>query len=306
MRPMYGGRRARNREELKGASIDRASIRRAWRFVRPYRGLLALYLGAILLSSVIGVVPPILFKRLIDTAIPRRDLGMLNVLAGAMVGLAVVSGAISLLNRWLGSRIGEGLIYDLRTALYDHVQRMPIAFFTRTQTGSLMSRLGSDVLDAQRAVGTLASVTSDVLVLVTTLGVMLRLDWQVTLLALMILPSFVVLDRVMSPRFARLARRRMVLNAEMSTTMTERFNVAGAILVKLFGRVDDESREFADRAAKVRDTGITQAVAVTILGTSLTLVGAVGTAAVYWLGARQVIRGSLSIGTVVALAAYIT
>jgi ATP-binding cassette, subfamily B, bacterial len=302
---MYGNRRVR-REELKGASIDRASIRRAWRFVRHYRGLLALYLGAILLSSVIGVVPPILFKRLIDTAIPHRDLGMVNVLAGAMVGLAVVSGAISLLNRWLASRIGEGLIYDLRTALYDHVQRMPIAFFTRTQTGSLMSRLGSDVLDAQRAVGTLASVTSDVLVLITTLGVMLRLDWQVTLLALLILPSFVVLDRVMSPRFARLARKRMVLNAEMSTTMTERFNVAGAILVKLFGRVDDESREFADRAAKVRDTGITQAVAVTILGTSLTLVGAVGTAAVYWLGARQVIRGSLSIGTVVALAAYIT
>jgi ATP-binding cassette, subfamily B, bacterial len=302
---MYGNRRVR-REELKGASIDRASIGRAWRFVRHYRGLLALYLGAILLSSVIGVVPPILFKRLIDTAIPHRDLGMVNVLAGAMVGLAVVSGAISLLNRWLASRIGEGLIYDLRTALYDHVQRMPIAFFTRTQTGSLMSRLGSDVLDAQRAVGTLASVTSDILVLITTLGVMLRLDWQVTLLALLILPSFVVLDRVMSPRFARLARKRMVLNAEMSTTMTERFNVAGAILVKLFGRVDDESREFADRAAKVRDTGITQAVAVTILGTSLTLVGAVGTAAVYWLGARQVIRGSLSIGTVVALAAYIT
>src|SRR5947209_3254820 len=160
---MYGRMARHARDDVKNQSIDRASLRRAWQFVGAYRWLLALYLSAILLSSLIGVVPPILFKRLLDTAIPHHDLGLVNRLAAALVGLAVVSGSISLLNRWLGSRIGEGLIYDLRTALYDHVQRMPIAFFTRTQTGALMSRLGSDVLDAQRAVGTLASVTSDVL-----------------------------------------------------------------------------------------------------------------------------------------------
>jgi ATP-binding cassette, subfamily B, bacterial len=293
-------------DELRQAKLNRASLRRIWTFVRPYRVMLGLYLLAIVASAVIGTLPPLLVKQLIDTAIPGRNLQRVDILAAEMVGLALTTTGISLVNRWLGSRIGEGLIYDLRTALYDHVQRMPIAFFTRTQTGSLMSRLTSDVLDAQNAVGTAASVLSDVMVLAATLFAMWSLSWQITLLALLVLPPFVVLDRLLSHRITRLSRRRMNLNASMSTTMNERFNVSGALLVKLFGRPAVEHREFSKRAAAVRDTGVQQALLGRILFAALSLVGAVGTAAVYWLGGRAAVTGSLKIGAVVALAAYVT
>jgi ATP-binding cassette subfamily B protein len=293
-------------DELRKAQVSRASLRRIARFVAPYRMLLAVYLLAIVAAAVIGIVPPLLVKRLIDHAIPRHDLGSVNMLAAGMVGLALATTGISLINRWLGSKIGEGLIYDLRTALYDHVQRMPIAFFTRTQTGSLMSRLTSDVLDAQNAVGTVASVLSDLMTLVVTLVAMWYLSWQITLLALIVLPPFVILDRLLAHRITRLSRRRMNLNASMSTTMNERFNVSGALLVKLFGRPDDEQQEFSRRAAAVRDTGVQQALLGRILFAALSLVGAVGTAAVYWLGGRSVVTGSLKVGSVVALAAYVT
>jgi ATP-binding cassette subfamily B protein len=291
--------------DLENAKLDRAVARRAWTFVRPYRTMLLLYLVAIVVSSVMGVLPPLIFKRLIDDAIPSGDLGMVNVLAVAAVGVAVVTTGLSLLNRWFGARIGEGLIYDLRVALYRHVQAMPVAFFTRTQTGALLSRLSTDVIGSQQTVGTVATVTSNVLQLVTTLAAMVVLSWQITGLALMVLPVFIVLDRRLGTRLKELARQRMHLNAGMSTTMTERFNVSGALLVKLFGRPKQESEEFAARAADVRDTGVTQAFTGRILFAALGLVGAVGTAGVYWLGARQVIRGSLELGTVVALAAYV-
>jgi ATP-binding cassette, subfamily B, bacterial len=293
-------------EELKKASLDRVSLRRAWKFIAPYRGILSLYLAAIVAAAVIGVFPPLLFRQMIDHSIPDKNIGAIDRLAAALVALAVLSGALSLLNRWLGARIGEGIIYDLRTALYDHVQRMPIAFFTRTQTGSLMSRLTNDVLDAQQSVGTVASVVSDAMILGSTLVAMLILSWPITLLALAVLPFFIVLDRKMAGFITRLSRQRMELNASMSTTMTERFNVSGALLVKLFGRPAEEHREFSRRAARVRDTGVTQALVGRVLFAALALVGAVGTAAVYWLGARAVIRGSLTIGEVVALAAYVT
>ena len=293
-------------EELKKASLDRVSLKRAWQFIAPYKGILSLYLAAIVAAAVIGVVPPLLFRQMLDHAIPRHDIGSVDRLAAVLVAIAVLSGALSLLNRWFGARIGEGIIYDLRTALYDHVQRMPIAFFTRTQTGSLMSRLTNDVLDAQQSVGTVASVVSDAMILGSTLVAMLILSWPITLLALAVLPFFIVLDRKMAGFITRLSRQRMELNASMSTTMTERFNVSGALLVKLFGRPAEEHREFSRRAARVRDTGVTQALVGRVLFAALALVGAVGTAAVYWLGARAVIRGSLTIGEVVALAAYVT
>ncbi|HEY2303964.1 MAG TPA: ABC transporter ATP-binding protein [Acidimicrobiales bacterium] len=293
-------------DELRQAKIDRASLRRIWTFVRPYRVMLGIYLLAIVASAIIGTLPPLLVKQLIDTAIPSHNVHQVDVLAAEMVALALTVTGISLVNRWLGSRIGEGLIYDLRTALYDHVQRMPIAFFTRTQTGSLMSRLTSDVLDAQNAVSTAASVLSDVMVLAATLFAMWALSWQITLLALLVLPPFVVLDRVLSHRITRLSRRRMNLNASMSTTMNERFNVSGALLVKLFGRPGVEHREFSRRAAAVRDTGVQQALLGRILFAALSLVGAVGTAAVYWLGGRAAVNGTLQVGAVVALAAYVT
>jgi ATP-binding cassette subfamily B protein len=291
--------------DTDNARIDPAVARRAWAFVRPYRTLLLLYLASIVVTAVLGVVPPLIFKQLIDRAIPERDLGAVNLLAAAAVGIALLVTGLSLLNRWFGARIGEGLIYDLRVALYRHVQAMPVAFFTRTQTGALLSRLSTDVVGAQQTVGTSATVVSDTLQLATTLVAMVVLSWQVTGLALMVLPAFIVLDRRLGRRLKELARTRMRLNASMSSTMTERFNVAGALLVKLFGRPEEESTRFAAHAADVRDTGVVQAFTSRILFAALALVGAVGTAGVYWLGARGVIRGSLELGTVVALAVYV-
>ena len=233
-------------------------------------------------------------------------MGQVDLLAAAMVGVALATTALSLVNRWFGSVIGEGIIYDLRVKLYTHVQQMPVAFFTRTQTGSLMSRLTSDVLDAQNAVGTAASVVSDIFALVATLIPMFVLSPEITSLALLVLPPFILLDRVMARRISRLSRHQMQLNADMSANMTERFNVSGALLVKLFGRPDAESKEFARRAGAVRDSGIRLALLGRYLYASLSLVGAVGTAAVYWLGGRQAVEGTLGVGTVVALAAYVT
>jgi ATP-binding cassette subfamily B protein len=279
---------------------------RIWLFLKPYRGRLALYLLAIVAAAVVGSIPPLLVKALIDQGVYHHNLALVDALAAGMVGLALATTALSLVNRWFGSVIGEGIIYDLRVQLYDHVQRMPVAFFTRTQTGSLMSRLTNDVLDAQNAVSTAASVLSDVLTLFATLIPMFILSPAITGLALLVLPPFILLDRVMAGRISRLSRRQMMLNADMSTTMTEKFNVSGALLVKLFGRPDRESAEFASRAGGVRDAGIRLALLSRYLFAALSLVGAVGTAAVYWLGGREAAMGHLAVGTVVALAAYVT
>ena len=296
----------RDPAELKAAAVTRGTLGRMWRFMAPYRRRLTVYLLTILASAGVGAVPPLLVADLIDNGIHNRDMHLVDVLALAMVGLALLTTALSLVNRWFASSIGEGIIYDLRVQLYDHVQRMPVAFFTRTQTGSLMSRLTNDVLDAQNAVGTAASVLSDIFVLVATLSAMFVLSPGITALALIVLPPFVALDRLMAGRISRLSRRRMQLNADMSANMTERFNVAGALLVKLFGRPDSESLEFSRRAGAVRDSGVRLALLSRYLFAALSLVGAVGTAAVYWLGGRAAVEGSIKVGTVVALAAFVT
>jgi len=293
--------------ELKGATVPRGTMRRIGRFLFPYRFRLGAYLTVIIASALLGTVPPLLVKRLIDSAIiGHHSIAQVDVLAAAMVGVALATTALSLANRWLGSVIGEGIIYDLRAALYRHVQRMPVAFFTRTQTGSLMSRLTNDVLDAQSAVSTMASVVSDLMVLGSTLALMFTLSWSITSLALLVLPPFIVLDRLLAGRISRLSRRGMQLNAGMSAIMTERFNVSGALLVKLFGRPAEEARQFQERAGAVRDNGVRMALLGRYLFAALALVGAVGTAAVYWLGGRAAVDGSLQVGTVVALAAYVT
>ncbi|HET9078344.1 MAG TPA: ABC transporter ATP-binding protein [Acidimicrobiales bacterium] len=286
--------------------MTRGTAARVWRFLRPYRFRLGLYLMVIIAASVVGSIPPLLVGALIDKGINAGNLHVVDLLAAALVGAALAQTALSLVNRWFGSLIGEGIIYDLRVQLYDHVQRMPVAFFTRTQTGSLMSRLTSDVLDAQNAVSTAASVLSDIFTLVATLVPMFVLSPSITGFALLVLPPFVVVDRLMAGRISRLSRHRMQLNADMSTTMTEKFNVAGALLVKLFGRPDQESRQFAGRAGAVRDSGVRLALLSRYLFAALSLVGAVGTAAVYWLGGREAATGHLAVGTVVALAAYVT
>ncbi len=303
---------ARDPAELRAANVTKGTLARIWRFLSPHRGRLAAYLVALMASAAIGSVPPLLVKAFVDTITnghqhtTHDNLVHVDVLAAAMVALALATTALALLNRWLGAVIGEGITYDLRVRLYDHVQRMPVAFFTRTQTGSLMSRLTTDVLDAQNAVGTAASVVSDVMTLVFVLVPMFVLSPLVTGVALLVLPPFLFLDRVMARRISRLSRHRMQLNADMSSNMTERFNVSGALLVKLFGRPDAEAREFSGRAGRVRDSGIRLALLSRYLFASLSLVGAVGTAAVYWLGGREAVLGALSVGTVVALAAYVT
>jgi ATP-binding cassette subfamily B protein len=287
--------------------IDRASLRRAWTFAQPYRGLLILQLIGLAATAVMGILPPLVLKALVDRAVDGRlTAGAVNVLVLAAVAIALTMTALGLVNRWLGSRIGEGLIYDLRVALFSHVQRMPVAFFTYTQTGSLLSRLSSDVLGAQQAVGTLSAVTANIFTLATTLTAMLLLSWKVTLLALLVVPGFIALDRRMAKRLATLSRQRMGHNADLSSNMTERLNVAGALLVKLFGRPRSEAEEFASRAAAVRDAGIRLAVANRMYYGGLATVGAIGTAAVYWIGGRALIDGSLQVGTLTALATYVS
>jgi ATP-binding cassette, subfamily B, bacterial len=293
------------REEAREARIDKTTLRRAWRFARPYQRMIVAFLATMAATSLVAIGPPLVFKRLIDTAIPDEDFGLINVLVFVAVGLALGETVLRLANRYLSSRIGEGLIYDMRTALYDHVQRMPIAFFTRTQTGQLMSRLNNDVVGAQGTVSTLATVTSNVFLLASVVSAMLFLNWQVTLFALLVVPGVLAVDRVLSPRMVGLSRQRMQLNGDMGATMTERFNVSGALLVKLFGRRQHEVTEFSGKAAAVRDAGIRLAMTSRLYYASLTLMGALGTAGVYWVGSRAVIDGSLKIGGLVALAAYV-
>jgi ATP-binding cassette, subfamily B, bacterial len=299
---------------LRDAHIDRRSLWRAWTYAKPYRGKLIAYLGIIILTSGVAVLPPLVFKRLIDhDLIPAlgnhtlrsRALNDVTLLFGVAVFLALAQTGLNLVGRWYSAYIGEGLIFDMRTRLYEHVQRMPMAFFTRVQTGSLLSRLSNDVLGAQQTVGTLSSVVSDVFSLATVVGVMIFLSWQVTIATLIVVPLFIVLDRKLGQRLAALSRTQMTANASMSTTMTERFNVSGAQIVKLFGRPKREAAEFRERAAAVRDAGIDIAMTGRIYYGALALVGSLGVAAVYWLGGRAVIEGSMGIGTLTALAAYV-
>lgn len=285
--------------------LDRAVLARAWRFAAHYRKLLLLNILTIFVSSGVGVLPPLVFRELIDTAIPDKNLTTINLLFIAAIALAFAATGLGLLTRWFSSTIGEGLICDLRVALYNHVQRMPIGFFTRTQTGSLLSRLNSDVVGAQATVTTATTVISDLLTLTTTLIAMFALSWRVTLISLIVLPLFVVLDRKLGRRLVALSRLRMQANAEMTTTVQERFNVSGAMLIKLFGRPRQESNRFAARANDVRRYGIRSSLTSRTYYGALALAGSIGTAFVYWLGARAVVDGAMTIGTLTALAAYV-
>ena len=297
--------------KVEGARFSGAVARRVWRFARPYRWMLLAYVGIIVAQALVQLVPPLLFRSIIDSAIPQGpgdgDRGLLHLLAGLAVLAALATGALALAERYFSSRVGEGVIYDLRTSLFDHVQRMPIGFFTRTQTGALTSRLNNDVLGAQQAlVGTVGSVVSNVITLATTVGAMAFLEWRLTLLALVVLPVFIAPAKRVGRRMQAIRREQMDLTASMSATMTERFNVAGALLVKLFGRSADESRSFAERADGVRATGVRAALVGRVFFVALSLVAAIGTAAIYWVGGLQVMSGDLSVGTLVALAAYVT
>ena len=292
-------------EELATATFDRGTLRRAWGLTRPYRRLLAVHLGVILVLSVVAVLPPLVFKRLIDDALPAGDLGMVNVLVAAAVGLALGETALRFTQRWLAVRIGESLILDMRTSLFDHVQRMSMGFFTRVQTGAVLTRLSTDVVGAQGTVTTMTTLASNLLLVTATLVAMLALSWQVTLFALLVLPAVLVVDRVLSSRLVAVQRQRMQLDSDMGATMAERFNVAGAQLVKLFGRGDEELASFRERAVAVRDGAVRQATMTRLYHGILVMTGALGTAGVYWVGSRAVISGSLKVGGLTALAAYV-
>ena len=291
---------------VAGTKIERQSLRRAWVFARPYKWAIVGFLTSILVSALMALAPPLLFRAILDHSIPQRNKGQITVLAAFLVAAALGDAVLAILQRWYSSRIGEGLIYDLRVALFDKVQQMPIAFFTRTQTGALISRLNNDVVGAQTAVtSTLGSVVSNVVVLITTLAAMLALEWRLTLLSLVVLPVFIIPAKRVGAKLQTIAREQMGLNAEMNTQMTERFNVSGALLVKLFGRHSEEVGAFSRRAGRVRDIGIRSALYGRIFFVALGLVGAVGAAAIYGVGAHLVVDGGITAGTLVAMAAFV-
>jgi ATP-binding cassette subfamily B protein len=278
-------------------------VRRIAGYARPYRWDLVVFLLAAALDAVVTVSYPILLGVIIDEGIIPKRTDIVLELAAVVVGLALFDAVLTILQRFFTARVGEGLIYDLRTEVFSHVQRQPIAFFTRAQTGSLVSRLNSDVIGAQQALtSTLASVVSSALQLALVLAAMFYYSWLVTVIALLLLPAFLIPARLVGRRLQRLTREGMQLDAAMGSTMTERFNVAGAMLVKLFGRPAAESEVFADRAARVRDIGVVQAMYGSALFIALSLLASLATAVVYGVGGKLVIDGAFQIGALVALA----
>ncbi len=308
MRPgaMGIGRAIHSDRSVLKAQVKPGTWRRMFRFVWPYRVILSMFLLIVVLDAVISVANPLIYREIINGGILGRNAGLVVRLALLLAGLSVVDAGFSILQRWVSARVGESLIFDLRTGVFGHIQRMPLAFFTRTQTGALISRLNNDVLGAQQAfTDTLSSVVSNLITVILVLGTMLVLSWQITLAALVILPVFVIPARRMSKRLAEITRESYNLNAEMNTTMSERFNVAGALLVKLFGRPGEELSEFSGRAGRVRDIGVTSALYARLFFVALLLTASLATALIYGWGGVLAIQGVLNVGTVVALTSYL-
>jgi ATP-binding cassette subfamily B protein len=297
----------RDAKAVKGKKVERELVRRVLGLARPYRAQLIGFVVTVVLAAIISAVPPLILRALIDTAIPEKDRQLVGVLAFGAVFLALLNAALTLVQRYYSARIGEGLIFDMRTALFDHVQHQPLSFFTRTQTGSLMSRMNNDVIGAQQAVtNTLGTVFSNIVSVVVTIAFMLALEWRLTLLTLVILPLFIIPAKRMGPKLQRLTRESMQLNASMNNTIAERFNVGGALVVKLFGKHRRESETFSDRAGRVRDIGVQTAMYSRVLFAALGLVAAIGTAIVYFVGGNLAISGTIGVGTIAAFAVYVS
>ena len=283
------------------------TLRRIMRFAAPYRRMLGVFLAVIVVDALIGVWNPLIYREIIDGGIARHNSHLIFLLALLLGGLALVDALLSLAQRYISSRVGEGLIYDMREKVFGHVQEMPLAFFSRTQTGALISRLNNDVLGAQQAfTNTLSSIVSNLITVVLTVAVMAFLSWQITVVALLLLPLFVFPARRIGRKLQVLTREAYNLNAQMNNTMTERFNVSGALLVKLFGRPDIEHEQFAGRAARVRDIGVQTAMYGRVFFLSLILTSSLATALVYGWGGVLAVDGRFKVGTVVALAALLT
>ncbi|WP_204766838.1 ABC transporter ATP-binding protein [Lentzea nigeriaca] len=289
------------------SKVRRGTFRRVLAFARPHRAKLFVFLLLTVISSVLAVTTPLLAGRVVDAIVGGSTPSVVVWLALLIALVALVDAGLGVVERWQSTRIGEGLIYDLRRAVFGHVQKMPVAFFTRTRTGALVSRLNNDVIGAQRAfTSTLSGFVTNIIQLALSLGVMFTLSWQVTALALVLLPVFVLPAKRMGRRMADMQREASALNASMVTQSTERFSAPGATLVKLFGRPDREEAEFSDKAAKVRDIGIRTAMATRWFMTGLTLVSALAQALVYGLGGYLALTGHLAAGTVVSLALLLT
>jgi ABC-type multidrug transport system fused ATPase/permease subunit len=286
---------------------DRTLLRRIWSFAGRHHRRLRGFVALSVLSALLGVATPVLAGKVVDQIVKGGASAVVVVLAVVIALVALAEAAVSLGTRWLSSNIGEGLILDLRTAVFDHVQRMPVAFFTRTRTGALVSRLGNDVMGAQRAFSdTLSGVVSNIVTLTLTLAVMLSISWQITLLSLVLVPLFIMPARRIGATMARLSREAAIHNATMNTQMTERFSAPGATLVKLFGSPATESREFEVRAGRVRDIGVKTAMLQSVFMNSLTLMSALALALVYGLGGVLAIGGHLQAGAIVSLALLLT
>ena len=287
--------------------FSKATLKRVLGFARPHRGKLIAFVVLSVVMAFLAVATPVLAGRVVDAIVAKAGVEEVVWLAVLIAIVAIAEAGLGLVSRWLSSVIGEGVIVDLRTRVFDHVQKMPIAFFTRTRTGALVSRLNNDVIGAQSAfAGTLSGVVSNLVALILTLVVMLGTSWQVTVLAMILLPVFLIPARRMGSRLADLRREAAEHNAARGTPMTERFSAPGATLVKLFGRPADESREFAVRAGRVRDIGIRTAMLQFTFVTALTLVSALALALVYGMGGWLAITGQLAAGDVVVLALLLT
>jgi len=293
-------------EERDRPEVSRTLLRRVAAYARPYWRKAALMIGLISLTSLLNLVPPLLYRDLLDNALPNRDVARLNLLALGVIGIPVLVGLVGVAQRYLGASIGEGIIYDLRRALYAHMQSMSLRFFTNTRTGEMMSRLNNDVIGAQRAVtSTLVNIITNLFSLISTLAIMISLEWRLTLLGITILPLFILPARRVGRVLRRIARQSMEYNAEMNAQMNETLNVSGALLVKIFGRGIDEMARFTERATRVRDIGVRQALIGRWFFMGLSLAGAVGTALVFWIGGHLVLRGAFTVGTIIAFGTYL-
>jgi ATP-binding cassette subfamily B protein len=290
-------------ESVTHQQLKPGIVRRIAGYARPYRWELVIFLVAAALHAMITVAIPVLLGVVIDRGVLPGRVDVVLWVAAAVAGLAIFDALLNFTQRWYTARVAEGLTFDLRTQVFSHVQRQPIAFFTRAQTGSLVSRLNTDVIGAQQALTlTLVSLASSTLQLILVLITMLYFSWPVTVIALVMIPMFLIPARLVGRRLQRLTRESMELDAAMGSTMTERFNVAGAMLAKLFGRPSEETGVFAERAAKVRDIGVTQSMYGSTLFIALTLLASLSTAVVYGAGGTLVVNGALQVGTLVSLA----
>jgi ATP-binding cassette subfamily B protein len=304
----FGGmmRSMRRDDSVTQQHVTKGTTRRMFAFARPYRTILIWFLVLVIIDAVVGIINPLLFRSIINNGIYGHDKQLIINLSLIAALVAVVDTGLTIGIRWVSAKVGEGLIFDMRSQVFEHIQRMPLAFFTRTQTGALISRLNNDVIGAQQAFSdTLSSVVSNLISVILVLIVMFFLSWKITIASLIILPVFVLPAKRVGRRLSVITRESYALNAQMNNTMNERFNVSGALLVKLFGRPREERDSFEKKAGRVRDIGVTQAMYARFFIASLSLTAALATAVVYGWGGVQAVEGALSVGTVVALASYL-